>query len=676
MIRMRSLLVIAMIAVLLLTSTVCVLPMNGSAYVSRGAILINGNSGFTGANGVTGGAGTSANPWIIEGWQISDAISAIAILNTDKYFVIRGVSVSGGFCGIYFDDVANGRIESSIINGGLEAIWMDYSKNIVISDNIFFGGIFDSIGSYYSEQITLTSNSMEVGINIWGDEPAHYNSHAISGDNTINSYPIRYYKNTDNLVISSTPMGQLLLASCDNAVISNLQINGGGVGILNAFCQNNVITDCAVSGGWVGIELDYSLDCAVAGNNLSFNDEGIYCFASNKTIISMNDVYNNTEFGIGLESCSIDKIVGNEIIKNELGVQLIMSLDISICCNNFLSNVVQAEDDKGADNTWDAGPLTGGNHWSDYGGIDSDSNGIGDTPYVIDSNSEDRYPLMQPHPNAPPVARISVDDLTHNTSSLFVLFAGASTDLEDPARMLEVRWDWEKDGTWDTAWSYIQTATHKYSAEGNYTVCAEVRDSRGLSNKTSIVLSVDDTPPALTFLVAAGHVFTAPNVLISWNCSDNMSGTASMEYSLDGGAFTTTTNDSVTLQGLADGIHYIELRATDNAGNMVTENLTFEVNTNIFSPGGPMGPLPLIAIIAAIAAIVIVLFLIVRKKKKSAPVEPPPPDLVTPQPTVEQGPIEPLRGDKITIQRRVVKNNSPPDDAKPPTSIEELDEIK
>jgi hypothetical protein len=61
--------------------------------------------------------------------------------------------------------------------------------------------------------------------------------------------------------------------------------------------------------------------------------------------------------------------------------------------NSFIDNVHQAVDNA-TGNFWDDGYPSGGNYWSDYNGTDSNHDGIGDTPYVIDANNTDNYPLM------------------------------------------------------------------------------------------------------------------------------------------------------------------------------------------------------------------------------------------------------------------------------------------
>lgn len=38
-----------------------------------------------------------------------------------------------------------------------------------------------------------------------------------------------------------------------------------------------------------------------------------------------------------------------------------------------------------------------GNYWSNYNGIDSNFDGVGDTPFVIDEKRQDPYPLMVPY---------------------------------------------------------------------------------------------------------------------------------------------------------------------------------------------------------------------------------------------------------------------------------------
>jgi nitrous oxidase accessory protein NosD len=44
--------------------------------------------------------------------------------------------------------------------------------------------------------------------------------------------------------------------------------------------------------------------------------------------------------------------------------------------------------------SWDNSTI--GNYWDVYSGLDDNDDGIGDTPYIIDENNKDNYPLMNP----------------------------------------------------------------------------------------------------------------------------------------------------------------------------------------------------------------------------------------------------------------------------------------
>ncbi len=57
--------------------------------------------------------------------------------------------------------------------------------------------------------------------------------------------------------------------------------------------------------------------------------------------------------------------------------------------------------------------------------------------------------------------------------------ASSSRDTETATADLEVRWDFENDGTWDTAWSTDKLLVHPYPADGQYTIKMEVRDAIG-----------------------------------------------------------------------------------------------------------------------------------------------------------------------------------------------------
>ena len=108
-------------------------------YTTHDPIFINGNDNFTSENGVTGGSGTSNDPYIIEGWEIIASYQhGIHIENVNVYFKIRGCYIHDGGTnkdGIVFSTVNNGVIEYNLItenrNGILFKSWKvcDFSCN-------------------------------------------------------------------------------------------------------------------------------------------------------------------------------------------------------------------------------------------------------------------------------------------------------------------------------------------------------------------------------------------------------------------------------------------------------------------------------------------------------------------------------------------------------------------
>jgi parallel beta-helix repeat protein len=132
-------------------------------------------------------------------------------------------------------------------------------------------------------------------------------------------------------------------------------------------------------------------DCIIRNNLISKSGNGIYLINSNENIIDNNLIEKNN-IGIYLSDSDINYIKSNVIKNNNANGILINSQSNSniIYLNHFSNNIVNNARDLSSNN-WNRNAY--GNFWDDYNDYDNNKDGIGDNPYIIDSNSKDYYPL-------------------------------------------------------------------------------------------------------------------------------------------------------------------------------------------------------------------------------------------------------------------------------------------
>lgn len=86
--------------------------------------------------------------------------------------------------------------------------------------------------------------------------------------------------------------------------------------------------------------------------------------------------------------------------------------------------------------------------------------------------------------NTEPEAAFTASVSTDDPLTVYV-DASESSDIQTPSDKLRVQWDWETDGTYDTQYSTIKTASHTYPAPGVYTITVRVIDEGGLTGTAS-----------------------------------------------------------------------------------------------------------------------------------------------------------------------------------------------
>lgn len=255
--------------------------------------------------------------------------------------------------------------------------------------------ILVSAGTYY-ENLTINKS-----LALFGEDPnttiihgngAWYVVKVTADDVTIGKFTIR----------NGSYVGIWLIGACNNSIIDNkIRDNRNsypyyfptGIGFMLTASNSNRISRNLLKDNWmVGFEIQGSHDniiehCVIEetsypGPTLA----GITMFSSDNNSFLHNTVNGHFSSSIRIEERSFyNRFVGNTLYSSSI-----------ITANNifYRNNFIYPNGSVSGNNTWDNGAE--GNYWSDYSGVDSDGDGIGDTPYELDPKNIDHYPLMGP----------------------------------------------------------------------------------------------------------------------------------------------------------------------------------------------------------------------------------------------------------------------------------------
>jgi len=299
-----------------------------------------------------------------------------------------------------------------------------FADGIVVErDNIVIDGggyTVKGTGEYPYKGIDL-SNRINVTIQNINIQNFHYGiwlyesyNNSMVGNNITNNYiGINLDSSSHNIIV-------------ENNCGSNTVIGINLFGVNNTLRNNNVSFTLA----GCGIFVNYGYNNTIINNVINSNCEGGIILTSDSCyniIINNNISLNYPSSGIYLDEYSNNNtITENNMVNNTYGIYINYAYNNNFFHNNFINNTQQVYNWENASiNVWDDGYPSGGNYWSDYAGVDEfsgpdqdqpGSDGIGDTPYVIDANNTDRYPLMSPWTPTP--VYVEGIDVSHHQGSI------------------------------------------------------------------------------------------------------------------------------------------------------------------------------------------------------------------------------------------------------------------
>jgi parallel beta-helix repeat protein len=318
-------------------------------------------------------------------------------------------------CGIYTATCTGTKITSNIVKNNFEGIVFADCSDILVSENRITGNIHEGIRLAYSTSATVVKNSI-IGNHFPGLSAA--------------------------------------------------------TGLVFFHCSDSSVTENQIVTNDNGAVVNNSHDITVSSNNITDNRfHGLNLVSSHGNTVFGNIMKKNT-YGICPSGATDTQIYENVLQENEEGIACYGASNNFVYHNCFINNSIQVSNFHGTEtNSYDNGYRSGGNYWSDYNGVDYNRDGIGETPYIIDGNNRDNYPLMSPDiVNSSPSHQITVDNVPPNITDVSKAPVSINGSLEEGVRVTATVTD---------AASEVERVALKYSNGNGTWVTVEMTNLEG-----------------------------------------------------------------------------------------------------------------------------------------------------------------------------------------------------
>lgn len=249
---------------------------------------------------------------------------------------------------------------------------------------------------YYTINDAISANETSNGDTIRVDAGSYLESVSVTKSVSIIG------EGMENTVIRSwdaDPEGVVFAVGANNVTISGFTIRDAYWGI-DTRADYLTVANCTIANNAEGIRTMYYFGGHTITNNRIENNRmwGVVMYTNNNTI--SDNIITGSSWGISLNfglpnRTSGSIVINNTLMNNNVGCEVRKSDNNTIFLNSFLHNNRNAAAYDGSVNKWDNG--TFGNYWSNYTGSDVNNDGIGYTPYTIDQDNVDHFPLTSPH---------------------------------------------------------------------------------------------------------------------------------------------------------------------------------------------------------------------------------------------------------------------------------------